>query len=179
MEALAPAPEPEPVVVTTTTTTVKTDDKAFTTTTVVTVPQPAPPVESMAPSPLVSGATMSVDAVVPAADVKEAAPATPNTMTRSPFETVFDPAADRSDETLRDFLVGGGCSDCTSWEPDGFSQLRKELEKGEATLGLDAEGRVKRVVSVAKPVRPDSKHLGPRASPDFALTAVCAVADDL
>ena len=175
MEALAPAPEPEPAVVSTTTTVMKTDDKAFTTTTVVTVPQPKKVVSVAAP--LVS--SMSADPVVPAADVNGEAPATPNTMTRSPFETVFDPAADPSDEVLRDFLVGGGCSDCTSWEPDGFSQLRKELEKGEATLGLDAEGRVKRVVSVAKPVRPDSKHLGPRASPDFALTAVCAVADDL
>ncbi len=176
MEALAPAPEPEPTVVTTTTTVVKADDKAFTTTTVVTVPHPAK-ATSLAPAPLVS--SMSADPVVPAADVKGEAPATPNTMTRSPFETVFDPAADRSDEALRDFLVGGGCSDCTSWEPDGFSQLRKELEKGEATLGLDAEGRVKRVVSVAKPVgRDPHPSLFVRLFPPRAQYG-CALADDL
>ena len=60
---------------------------------------------------------------------------------------------ERSDNSLRDLLVSGGCDSCTGWEPDVFSQLRNELEKGEATLGVDAQGSVKRVVSVAKPVR--------------------------
>jgi hypothetical protein len=155
-----PPPEPEPqaapVVVTTTTTTttvVNADDKSFTTTTTVTVPAVAQAPAPAVPVPLGSK-TISVD-VAHAADVNGEAPSTPNSMTRSPFETVFDPAEYRTDESLREFLVNGGCSDCSSWDPDGFSQLRNELEKGEATLGLDGEGKVKRVVSVAKPVRSD------------------------
>ncbi len=47
----------------------------------------------------------------------------------------------------------GGCR-IDNWDPDGLAQLGHELEKGEATLGRDEEGSVKRVVSVAKPVRP-------------------------
>lgn len=91
--------------------------------------------------------------VAKAADVKVAAPPTPNTMTRKPFEQVFDPSEDPSDEALRDFCISGGCEESAGWELDVFSQLRNELMKGEATLGLDAGGRVMRVVSVAKPVR--------------------------
>ena len=53
---------------------------------------------------------------------------------------------------LETFLRTGGCS-CDGWESDALSQLGSELRKGEATLGYDSEGMVKRVVSVAKPVR--------------------------
>lgn len=155
MQGVAPSPEPEAVLVaSSTTTTVVTADKTFTTTSVVTVPQTMPEASGKvrAVAPLSRSKSSSVD-VAPAADVNGAAPETPIINPRSPFVTAFDPAKDRSDESLRDFLVSGGCGDCATWEPDGFTQLRIELEKGEATLGLDAEGRVKRVVSVAKPVR--------------------------
>lgn len=158
MEAVPPPPEPEmqapPAVVATTTTTVVTDDdKPFTTTTTVTVPRTDEAAGGAAalPVPLRRNKTISVD-VARAADVNGDAPATPNTMTRLPFETVFDPAEQRGPDVLQEFLTRGGC-DCADWDPDGFSQLRNELEKGEATLGLDLEGKVKRVVSVAKPVR--------------------------
>ena len=61
--------------------------------------------------------------------------------------------ANQSEEALGEFLVKGGCR-VDNWDPDGLAQLGHELEKGEATLGRDEEGSVKRVVSVAKPVRP-------------------------
>jgi len=123
--------------------------------------------------PLGTSKTISVD-VARAADVNGDAPATPNSMTRSPFETVFDPAQQRGPEVLQEFLIKGGCP-CADWDPDGFSQLRNELEKGEATLGLDETGKVKRVVSVAKPVRATTAlHIqsAPLPGPMFALNSL-------
>ena len=122
---------------------------SFTTVTTVAVPAQ----RSTRPVPL-GDRSVSVD-LASADAVGGEAPSTPNSMMSTPFAEVFDPAdeANQSEEALGEFLVKGGCR-IDNWDPDGLAQLGHELEKGEATLGRDEEGSVKRVVSVAKPVRP-------------------------
>ena len=122
---------------------------SFTTVTTVAVPAQ----RRARPVPL-GDRSVSVD-LASADAVGGEAPSTPNSMMSTPFAVVFDPAdeANQSEEALGEFLVKGGCR-IDNWDPDGLAQLGHELEKGEATLGRDEEGSVKRVVSVAKPVRP-------------------------
>lgn len=122
---------------------------SFTTVTTVAVPAQ----RRARPVPL-GDRSVSVD-LASADAVGGEAPSTPNSMMSTPFAAVFDPAdeANQSEAALGEFLVKGGCR-IDNWDPDGLAQLGHELEKGEATLGRDEEGSVKRVVSVAKPVRP-------------------------
>jgi len=54
-------------------------------------------------------------------------------------------------EKLKQFLITGGVK-IEEWDEHVFSQLEKELLKGEASLHLDGQGTAVRVVSVAKPV---------------------------
>jgi hypothetical protein len=54
-------------------------------------------------------------------------------------------------EKLKQFLITGRVK-IEGWDENAFSQLEKELLKGEASLHLDGQGTAVRVVSVAKPV---------------------------
>lgn len=55
-------------------------------------------------------------------------------------------------EALGQYLTKGEI-DWSGWDEDTLTQLGSEVTKGEAVLGIDDTGSVKRVVSVAKPVR--------------------------
>jgi hypothetical protein len=80
------------------------------------------------------------------------------------FGRVFrvEPGATVDVGMLTAFLVEGGLSPHvleTVWDPDAMVQLGQELSYGEAMLGLDHQGNVKRVVSVAKPLLYDGSDL--------------------
>lgn len=61
-------------------------------------------------------------------------------------------------EALGQYLTKGEI-DWSGWDEDTLTQLGSEVTKGEAVLGIDDTGSVKRVVSVAKPVLYDGESL--------------------